>query len=291
MTLGENIYNHRKRSGMSQDELAERLGVSRQSVSKWETDTAVPEVERLVAMSEIFGTTLDELVKGEKATQPDTERRGEATTAEPAFPMRKIAGTILFCFAFLAFLVLTILGGILSGLIFASPFALCGAVCFIFKKRIGLWCCWSVFFAVDLYFCRATALNRANILHTFSWTYSMNYMILALSWLSFLVLVALMVWTAISFRKNEIGKRKSAITAGVSIAAIALSKLLGHLLGLWHYSVITTPDLVYSKIRGASRIFSWCIFGLSWVEISAFTVLFVLSAAAIYKYRLGKGKK
>lgn len=288
MTLGENIYNHRKRIGMSQDGLAERLGVSRQSVSKWETDTAVPEVERLVAMSKIFGITLDELVKGEKAPLPDTDRRAEAVTAEPTFPMRKIAGTILFCFAFLTFLVLTILGGVLSGLIFASPFALCGAVCFIFKKRIGLWCCWSVFFAADLYFSRATALNRANILHTFSWTYSMNYMILALSWVSFLVMLSLMLWTAVSFRKSEIGKRKSAISAGISITAIVLSKLLGNLLARWHYSVVTTPDLEGSKIRSASRIFSWSAFGLSWVEIVAFTVLFVLCGTAIYKYRLGK---
>lgn len=290
MTLGESIYKHRKRSGMSQDGLAERLGVSRQSVSKWETDTAVPEVERLVAMSEIFGVTLDELVRGDKAAPPDrasadTERRGEVTLTEPAFPIRKIAGTILFCFAFLTFLVITILGGVLSGVVFASPFALCGAVCFIFKKRIGLWCCWSVFFAVDLYFSMATALNRANILHTFSWTYSMNYMILALSWVSFLVMLSLMIWTAISLRKSEIGKRKSAITAGISLAAIAVSKLLGYLLSRWHYSVITTPDLEYSKIRGASRIFSWCAFGLSWVEIVAFTVLFAILARAIFRSR------
>jgi hypothetical protein len=94
-----------------------------------------------------------------------------------------------------------------------------------------------------------------------------------------------MIWTAISFRKSEIGKRKSAITAGISLAAIAVSKLLGYLLSRWHYSVITTPDLEYSKIRGASRIFSWCAFGLSWVEIVAFTVLLAILAKAIFRSR------
>ncbi len=63
MSLGTNINRLRMKCGMSQDALAEKLGVSRQSVSKWETDGAVPELEKLVRLAELFGVSLDELVR------------------------------------------------------------------------------------------------------------------------------------------------------------------------------------------------------------------------------------
>lgn len=68
MNLGENIYHHRTGKNMSQGDLAAALDVSRQSVSKWENNIAVPELEKLVRMCELFGITLDELV-GAQAEQ------------------------------------------------------------------------------------------------------------------------------------------------------------------------------------------------------------------------------
>ena len=64
MTLGEKICRLRKARGLSQGDLADTLGVSRQSVSKWETDSSVPDLDKLVALSRRFGVTLDELVCG-----------------------------------------------------------------------------------------------------------------------------------------------------------------------------------------------------------------------------------
>ena len=64
MNLGENIYHHRTRKKLSQEALAEALDVSRQSVSKWENNSAVPELEKLIKMAQIFEITLDELVAG-----------------------------------------------------------------------------------------------------------------------------------------------------------------------------------------------------------------------------------
>ncbi len=65
MGLGETIYRLRKEKQFSQGDLAEMLEVSRQSVSKWENDSAVPDLDKLVKLGEIFGISLDELVKGE----------------------------------------------------------------------------------------------------------------------------------------------------------------------------------------------------------------------------------
>ena len=80
MTLGQNIARLRAQKNLSQGDLADALEVSRQSVSKWETDASIPELDKLLRLAELFGVTLDELVKGESA-QPETAR-GEAPDKE-----------------------------------------------------------------------------------------------------------------------------------------------------------------------------------------------------------------
>lgn len=69
MHLAEKIFELRKVHGLSQEQLAERLGISRQSVSKWEAGDSVPELERLVEMSRFFNVTTDYLLKEEEEEQ------------------------------------------------------------------------------------------------------------------------------------------------------------------------------------------------------------------------------
>lgn len=64
MNIADRILNLRKTKGMSQEQLADAIGVSRQSVSKWESEQAVPDPEKVVIMSEIFGVTTDYILKG-----------------------------------------------------------------------------------------------------------------------------------------------------------------------------------------------------------------------------------
>ena len=71
MSLGTNICRLRTANNLSQGELAEALGVSRQSVSKWETDASVPELDKLVKLASLFGVTLDQLVTGETPPIPE----------------------------------------------------------------------------------------------------------------------------------------------------------------------------------------------------------------------------
>ncbi len=73
MKLHEKIYELRKKAGYSQEALAEKLCVSRQSVSKWETGEATPEVSKLLALSKIFGVTTDYLLNDEIETEAETE--------------------------------------------------------------------------------------------------------------------------------------------------------------------------------------------------------------------------
>ena len=80
MNLGQTIYRLRMEKNMSQGDLADALGVSRQSVSKWETNSSVPELDKLIKLSKIFEISLDALVKGEWE-KPEKER-GEMAKEE-----------------------------------------------------------------------------------------------------------------------------------------------------------------------------------------------------------------
>lgn len=79
-TLGRRIQEARKAASLSQESLGERLGVSRQAVSKWEADAAVPELENLIAMSRIFGVTIGALLGVEPEAAEDRSE-GDAPEA------------------------------------------------------------------------------------------------------------------------------------------------------------------------------------------------------------------
>ena len=62
MDLGHNLFQARKKSGLSQEEVAEKLGVSRQTVSKWESDETIPDIRQSKKMAVLYGISLDELI-------------------------------------------------------------------------------------------------------------------------------------------------------------------------------------------------------------------------------------
>lgn len=83
MSLAEKITTLRGERKLSQGDLAEKLEVSRQSVSKWETGQSVPELDKLIKLADLFGISVDELVREGARPQPEL-RRGEAgSQAEP----------------------------------------------------------------------------------------------------------------------------------------------------------------------------------------------------------------
>ena len=63
MEISEKVLQLRKANNLTQEELAEKLNVSRQSVSKWESGQTIPELEKLIALSEVFQVTTDYLLK------------------------------------------------------------------------------------------------------------------------------------------------------------------------------------------------------------------------------------
>ena len=77
------ILEERKKNGWSQEELANQLGVSRQAVSKWESAGAVPDLQRILQMSELFGVSTDYLLKDEMQAENITYHESTESYAEP----------------------------------------------------------------------------------------------------------------------------------------------------------------------------------------------------------------
>lgn len=243
MDLGTTIARLRAQRNLSQGDLAEALDVSRQSVSKWETNASTPDLDKLVKLSQFFGVTLDELVNGDA---PPPQNPAPAPTASPRQGTgQKTAAVILLCMAFLVWLLLTLLGGPLAGLVLAAPFLACAAICFFTKKRAGLWCAWAVYLAVELYLRWATGLTWALTLRTLSFTPEENYLRLAISWVQLLVLLLMLFLTLRSFRNVRIDlkvRRKQLLLGGGWVLLVLL-----RLLRNWGYPLIyQQPALDFS---------------------------------------------
>lgn len=243
MSLGTTISRLRTEKKLSQGDLADTLGVSRQSVSKWETDSSVPELDKLVKLSQLFGVTLDELVMGE--TLPKSVPVPPPPPPPLQMPGRKIAAIILLCMAFLVWLVLTARGGSLEGLILTAPFLACAVICFVAKKRTGLWCAWAVYLTVELYFRWATSITWRLTLRTFVFTPAENYTRLIIAWGQLIAMLVMFFATFRSFRKVHLdlhNRRNLLLFAGGWVLLILLRFLRS-----WRYSFIyQNPALDFS---------------------------------------------
>ena len=138
MTLGERLIMLRSKAGLSQDDLAGRLGVSRQSVSKWENNVSVPDLDKLVKLSEVFGVSLDELVRGNVPGPADPIAKAGVTAEELRLHRQRLLGLLL--------LLASVLLGSHSegtwGILFAWPLVTCGILCLLCRRPLGLLCAW-----------------------------------------------------------------------------------------------------------------------------------------------------
>ena len=257
MSLGEQILRLRTQRKLSQGELAEALDVSRQSVSKWETDASVPELDKLLRLSELFGVTLDELVRGDaQASLPDEGEAAQPAAAEKTVPpfvaanRNHTAGVILLCMGALAVLLPVLLAGdLLSGLIFSVPFVLCGVICLTVRRNAGLWCAWAVWLLVCGYLVFATGVTWRLTLVTLQFTAEMNYIRLAFAWGMLLGTLTLAVITALRFSRRPLSpSRLAAVLTALSWIALLLFSVVP-----WRRRV--DPD----SIRIIPRALGWCM--------------------------------
>lgn len=178
LILGQNIYRLRSEKQLSQEELAGLAGVSRQSVSKWETGTAVPELDKLQRLCEIFGVSLDRLVNGDGNEGTSTPLEAESEDAPtqvnadardnpqerartPLIDMRD--GRRVFAWMFFAVALISAIAATAMSepafLVFTAELIAAELIC-IFSRRPLLFCTWYFFFLVYLHI--AVAIGGAS---------------------------------------------------------------------------------------------------------------------------------
>ncbi|WP_409969866.1 helix-turn-helix transcriptional regulator [Bengtsoniella intestinalis] len=195
MTLGNRIAHHRGRLRLSQLELAEKLSVSRQSVSKWETDASTPELEKLVELSKLFQLTLDELVTGVEMPED---------AAEPASPpppsgrsTREIVG-----------LICGICGGVGTGLgilipliwVVTIPLLLIGL--YLIRPSLALKTSWGLLFVPLVFLRQFTGISM--------WTIFTLYFYQAGIWnhllIGYVIWGLIILWTVCAIRLDKTRK-------------------------------------------------------------------------------------
>lgn len=196
MNLGENIYKLRTGKNMSQGDLADALDVSRQSVSKWENNSATPELDKLIRMSQLFGVSLDELaglVQEPKPTPADAEPNAKVIYIEkPVFPKisihKQIGGVLLLVSLIYGLLLNGSVMGSMEAFLLAAPVAICG-ILFLFMKLPQFYCGWICAGAYWMY-----------LFILFHNTWEQQYLLL---FLGVALVIAMIIW---SVRVNRSGK-------------------------------------------------------------------------------------
>ena len=283
MTLGERIYKFRSEKNLSQGDISDLLGVSRQSVSKWENDGAIPDLDKIIKLAEIFGVSIDELVKGESVSAPEEPQKETIIIKkESSFPPRKITGTVLLSLsAVISFMCLAIGGfeGALSGLVLSSPLILCGIVCFIFKKNIGLWCFWAVFFAIDIFLRLATGTSSALVLNFQALLFMIrggDFTRLLLAFAQLAAVASLILATVFRFWKIPLESKKLPV---IFWAAYAFMKIVYAVFAASHlYREIMNHLLSYAEIWIYSLFSSIYV----WIYTGFFVAAVVLTVRYIY---------
>ena len=232
MDLGERLYQLRKARNLSQGEVADALGVSRQSVSKWENNTSVPELDKLVKLGELFGLTLDELVKGEAAPAPAGRLERPHPASGPAGGRRIAAiallvcggvGSLLFCITLLIYLTLWLV--------------LAGLLCWHVQEHLGLCLGLSFWMFLVVYFQVTSILSPWNVLIPAVYrAYPPSYILL--DWLLLLpLLLFLGLAVRAAWRRFD---RPALLRLGLAVGLFAVVRAVALLPPLFHLVWIRT---------------------------------------------------
>lgn len=245
MNIGEKIYQLRTEKNLSQGDLADMLDVSRQSVSKWENNTAVPDLDKLIKLCDVFEISLDELTGREK-----TEATSILVTQQnPSITSTKIAGFVLLGITILSAVILLVIAP--PAMYLCIPLLLCTIICFKVKKYAWYWCIWAVYLPLQFYFSLGI---RIDILH-----------------ITEAMFMVLMTFISYKFLKDvKFNMRKE---TRLFLFALSIILTIAYVIGIWFvfYSGIFSGVLwfnewiyafansVFIVILGAGMIHSVCL--------------------------------
>ncbi len=279
MNFGERLYELRKEKNLSQGDLAGMLGVSRQSVSKWENNNSVPDLEKIVKLSEIFGVSTDSLVKNETVEFSENENTEKTKVKKKS---DKTAGIILLCMsvAFILFLKE-------AGILFSIPIFICGIICLTAKKNKGFLCAWAVIILTDIYIRYASGINWTAVKLTFSSTPYKDYLGLAIAWVQLIVTLAIIIVTVLKFYKNSFEDiKKIKKTAVVSTISFVFIQTLLVFLSEGFIKIITEKE-----IYTLNTVFNLVYGVFDWIGIITLTLTLLNASKIIYIRKQEKREK
>ena len=266
MNLGEKLYQLRTSKGYSQDKLSEMLDVSRQSISKWENNLAVPELDKLVKLSEIFEISLDMLIKGE-------EFKNE-TVLDKKFEVnqnRKKIAYILFGFSGLLMILGTITAsivGLLFALIICIPLIISAIIYLKCEENAGLWCGWTIYIYYASLLLIMTGINTHTFINNLKFGMELNLQS-GISFIQLIILILLIVKTVINFsKKYESIKLNRNLVISISLFIITLI-----------VDYVFHDSLFYKKILWNPNTRGWALSLINacfdWAKTISFTMMVV----------------
>lgn len=219
MTLGKNIYDLRTAKNLSQGDLADLLDVSRQSVSKWETDAAIPDLDKLMKMCDVFGVTLDELT----GRTPQEKKEKAVTVVEKlsTFTAQKIVGYVLLATTLIATILLFALADDIETFYIPLPILIstlvCSLICLCIKKYAGYWCAWAALAPVCI----------------------LSFHIVGLPILTTAGIMQIIVYIVMSFAANRIFKDYTVQTSKLKSILLAIGFTIG--IAAYIFAIIFAP--------------------------------------------------
>jgi len=145
MTIGKRILKLRTAAGLSQEELAAKLEVSRQSVSKWETDAAVPDLDKLIKVADIFDVSLDELACRTASAFPSAPMTEPAKADALPSMHQRIIGYILLAASVISGALLVVVADSDDerlALFAVVAVFICSLLCLLLRRGAWYWCVW-----------------------------------------------------------------------------------------------------------------------------------------------------
>ena len=270
MSLGENITRLRKDNKMSQGELADKLGVSRQSVSKWETDASVPELSKLIKLAETFGITLDELVSDEEGSKPDRRIADSQDVPYEKLLVRRGLGSALLIIGVTELILFTVSVGLPLALIISFPIIASGILCYTPCRRIVLWCAWSVYLAVDIFIRYGCFINWRMAIYPAAYQAGETGAGLIIAWVQLIGMIVMPVITAIGYRdkKSDLNKKQSALLPFLWAAFFAAHIVIFAFMGetILRHDINTTA-----------------VFAIDWTLTAALTYLLIVTVRSVRK--------
>jgi len=151
MSIEESIYKLRKKNNLSQGELASKMDVSRQSISKWETGQSVPDLKNIIKLSEIFNVTVDEIVKDKNINESKEENNKlEYNSKNFKYQRNKTLGYIFMAVGALICIISVFL--IPAGILFGVPFFIFGIELVLIRRHIKLVISWTALIYISVVF-------------------------------------------------------------------------------------------------------------------------------------------